>query len=112
MEEIKVGDFVRLDDGTIGKYQINKNWLNVVETNNKYIGFDIENDVVKHSSNIIDLIEVGDYVNGKEVIGKFYEESLKVLILDTRLNAKCRSKDIKTIVTKEKFESEIYRLEE
>lgn len=112
VEEIKVGNFVRLNDGTIGKYQINKNWINVVETNNKYIGFDIEKDILKHSSNIIDLIEIDDYVNGKKVIGKFYEENLKVLVLDTKLNAKCRSKDIKTIVTKEKFESESYRLEE
>ena len=110
MEEIKVNDFVKLDDGTIGKYQINKNWINVVETNNKYIGFDIEKDVVKHSSNIIDLIEIDDYVNGKKVIGKFYEENLKVLVLDTKLNAKCRSKDIKTIVTKEKYMANCYKV--
>lgn len=55
--EIKVGEYVRLDDGTVGKYQINKNWINVVETNDKYIGFDIENDIVKHSPNLIDIIE-------------------------------------------------------
>ena len=55
--EIKVGDWVRLDDGTVGKYQINKNWINVVETNDKYIGFDIEKDIVKHSPNLIDIIE-------------------------------------------------------
>lgn len=51
--EIKVGEYVRLDDGTVGKYQIN----NVVETNDKYIGFDIERDIVKHSPNLIDIIE-------------------------------------------------------
>lgn len=55
--EIKVGEYVRLDDGTVGKYQINKNWINVVETNDKYIGFDIERDIVKHSPNLIDIIE-------------------------------------------------------
>ena len=118
MEEIKVGEYVRsLVNGEISKVLEVSNLLE--ESNIKYYktgkftGFCSTEDYnVKHSSNIIDLIEVGDYVNGKEVIGKFYEESLKVLILDTRLNAKCRSKDIKTIVTKEQFANAEYRLEE
>ena len=111
MEEIKVNDFVRLRNGDVTRVKaINEKTFkckfNKVNCE-LFIDF-----IVKHSSNIIDLIEVGDYVNGKEVIGKFYEESLKVLILDTRLNAKCRSKDIKTIVTKEQFANAEYRLEE
>lgn len=52
---------MRLVDGTIGRYEVNKNWINVVETNDRYIGFDIENDVVKHSKKIKDLIEVRRY---------------------------------------------------
>ena len=125
MEEIKVGEYVRTpEQGFIGKLvEVNKNVLNYYKIDvgreihringmsDNYI-YSRDGFGLKHSSNIIDLIEVDDYVNGKKVIGKFYEESLKVLILDTRLNAKCRSKDIKTIVTKEKFESESYRLEE
>ena len=55
--EIKVNDYVRTDNGIIGKYKVNKNWINVIETNNKDIGIDIEKDIVKHSKNIIDLIE-------------------------------------------------------
>ena len=104
MEEIKIGEYVRLDSGNIYKVEDLDDYTFLSD---KFYGF-----IVKHSSNIIDLIEVDDYVNGKKVIGKFYEESLKVLILDTRLNAKCRSKDIKTIVTKEQFANAEYRLEE
>ena len=72
MEEIKVNEYVRTKQGDIGKYVIRQD-INFVETNNGFIGFDIENDIVKHSPNIIDLIEVGDYVNGIEVIN-IYEK--------------------------------------
>lgn len=118
MEEIKVNEYVKLDDGTIGKYQINKNWLNVVETNNKYIGFDIEKDVVKHSSNIIDLIEVGDYVNGSEVVAEKYKNyDMNFINVDSKISfgwgyGVIPENDIKSIVTKERFASMEYRLEE
>lgn len=110
VEEIKVGNFVRLNDGTIGKYQINKNWINVVETNNKYIGFDIEKDILKHSSNIIDLIEIDDYVNGKLIhkIDKgtnycyLYYGNCKTFV----------NYQIKSIVTHEQFSSIEYKVEE
>ena len=118
MEEIKVNEYVKLDDGTIGKYQINKNWLNVVETNNKYIGFDIEKDVVKHSSNIIDLIEIGDFVNGRLVLQVDYKNKnvcLLIPLTDTKANTNIMwygYEDIKTVVTKEQFANAEYRLEE
>ena len=111
MEEIKVNEYVRLRNGDVTRVKA----INEKTFKCKFHKVNCElfiDFIVKHSSNIIDLIEVGDYVNGKEVIGKFYEESLKVLILDTRLNAKCRSEDIKSIVTKEQFANAEYRLEE
>lgn len=111
MEEIKENEYIRLRNGDVTRVKA----INEKTFKCKFHKVNCElfiDYIVKHSSNIIDLIEVGDYVNGKEVIGKFYEESLKVLILDTRLNAKCRSEDIKTIVTKEQFANAEYRLEE
>ena len=69
MEKIKVGEYVRTISGNIGKYIIQQN-INYIDTGKQYIGIDIEKDIVKQSSNIIDLIEVGDYVNGYEVRGK------------------------------------------
>lgn len=58
MGEIKVGEYVRTDNGIIGKYVKFRGFEDSIETNNKWIGFDIEKDIVKHSPNIIDLIEV------------------------------------------------------
>ena len=75
MEEIKVGEYIRTRSKGIKRVcRIDNN-----KTVNKYMckgRNDLEYDeyeivktteVKKHSSNIIDLIEVGDYVNGYEV---------------------------------------------
>lgn len=78
--------------------------------------------IVKHSKNIIDLIEVGDYVNGKK-IEAILEPSIKVenvaekiLCFETDFpieqGLRCyHDCDIKSIVTKEQFASMEYRLE-
>lgn len=62
--------------------------------------------IVKHSKNIIDLIEVGDYVNRYPVVEV---DAFKdwVDIGDEVL----RERDIKSIVTKEQFASMEYKLE-
>ena len=100
--EIKVNDYVRTDNGIIGKYKVNKNWINVIETNNKDIGIDIEKDIVKHSNNIIDLIECGDYVNGVRIldITGDYIHTDEWDCCKERLNKK-----IKSIVTHEQYSS-------
>lgn len=68
--------------------------------------------VVKASYNIIDLIEVGDYVNGLKVIdivendiyiSDFYAPSYIGIV---------KVKDIKSVVTKEQFEYMEYRIGE
>ena len=65
---IEVGDFVRTRNGkirkvksTVAQYYITDR-LNISDNNQ----FEKE-DIVKHSKNIIDLIEVGDFVNGYPV---------------------------------------------
>lgn len=108
MNEIEVGDYVRLKDGTVGKYNVNKNWINVVETNDRYIGFDIETDIVKHSKNKIDLVEVGDIVHIKDVLHEdivyiWTEEYLKQIKEDINSGLKLFS-----IVTHEQFKSVEY----
>ena len=59
----------------------------------------------KSSSNIIDLIEVGDYVNGFPIIHKEND------ILKCGLLVQFKENEIKSIVTKEQFESIKYSLE-
>lgn len=63
------------------------------------------------SFNPIDLIEVGDYVNGREVVDIFYNANDEVIGIDTRGSVDYVESDIKSIVTKEQFESMIYKLE-
>lgn len=59
----------------------------------------------KFYENLIDLIEVGDYVNGFPVIHKEND------ILKCGLLVQFKENEIKSIVTKEQFESIKYSLE-
>ena len=66
--------------------------------------------------NPIDLIEIGDYVNGYLVTGFDYQYSSnkKVVFSNVRLDGtgiKIPAKDIKSIVTKEQFVSVKYEVE-
>ena len=75
--------------------------------------------IKKASHNIIDIIEVGDYVNGKEVKHIAYFEGVeedipKLIFVDEhRLipGETCENDDIKSVVTKEMFSSVEYRVE-
>lgn len=77
----------------------------------------LKRDIVKASHNIIDLIEVGDYVNGHKVL-EIYKDRIKFgedgLVLARRSNYDnyyLYLEDINSIVTKEQFESMKYSLE-
>jgi len=123
MEEIKIGEFLRLDGGKIVRYG-DKQDIRV--ENNRYIDYsgeyEWETRIVKHSSNIIDLIEVGDYVNGYKVydISTEYLVDInkdgKILHIEKEgfINATITEgeDDIKSICTKEQFENAEYRLED
>jgi hypothetical protein len=75
-----------------------------------------ENMIVKASNNIIDLIEVGDYVNGAKVLEiekdyKFIDGTIRdILWTDTKRNNAIWDETIKSIVTKEMFESMEYKV--
>lgn len=72
---------------------------------------EIKSHIVKTSYNIIDILEVGDYVNGKKV----YSLGLTIGILNT-INFEdgtfTIAENIKSIVTKEQFENMEYRIGE
>ena len=78
--------------------------------------------VVKASYNIIDILEKGDYVNGSKILG-FENEYIKeddkfvpfgIITENCYLNNNSwfTEKDIKSIVTKEQFESMKYEVGE
>lgn len=99
---MKVGDYVRTKKGTI--YQFNSTSSKALSGAKKYM--------VKSSPNIIDLIEVGDYVNGYLVttgnqnVGSVYISEIDGLGLKKKLY----EKDIKSIVTHEQFEAMKYEI--
>lgn len=110
---IEVGEYIRTKQGDIDKVILeytgkcaNPN-CSVKHISCKSNYYD-EEDIVKHSKNIIDLIEVGDYVNGNKVlqkIGKF----LEVSSCDIG-NNRIYDYMIKSIVTKQQFSNMEYRL--
>ena len=112
MEEIKVGEYVRTKQGVIGKVlEIDDifayldrevKYIEETETNIDYIH---KISITKHSPNIIDLIEVGDYVNGEVVIDTWNGNRIETH------RSNFHEDNIKSIVTHEQFESIKYRLE-
>lgn len=68
-DEISIGDYVRTRMGTIGKFKYyGDDKENIYFKNDRGTTCVYEKEIVKHSPNIIDLVEQGDYVNGKRVI--------------------------------------------
>ena len=127
--EIEVGEYVRTYDGFIGQViEINKENLNYYTINckrkvrrdgmyNPNHIFSRDEFIVKHSKNIIDLIEKGDYVNGRLVLQvdyKYKNVCLLIPFTDTQANTNIcwyGNEDIKSVVTKEQFKSVEYEVE-
>lgn len=115
--DIKIGEYVRTKSGFIGKVigrhggyglhyeldvnkEIQENFMNSIVH---------EDNIVKHSKNIIDLIEVGDYVNGKYVkeINQ-YKDGKSIIALIGIID----EKNIKTILTHEQYNANCYKIEQ
>lgn len=113
--KLEVGQFVRLKSGYICKiinindfrepnmkYGVEANYLKDV----MFIGND---DVVKASYNIIDILEKGDYVNGHEVKSK--QSGVKRIDIGEDENyVWLYEKDIKSVVTHEQMEQMAYKV--
>ena len=117
MQEIKVGWYVRTKDYGIQKITAIDEFAMedgvlyfATETNPNYLDFSYEDVIGEPSPNIIDLIEVGDYVNGKKVIFVCYtEQGSSGKFVETE-DGYWFETDIKTIVTKECFERCEYKI--
>ena len=130
--KLEVGMYVRTKNKIIKINQIIENGIRVFEDDYgrefeeetgkrviRYIdkdgwncGLD-EDEILKASHNIIDLIEVGDYVNGLLVIRilEDIETKEKYINLYGSLS-EWEEEDIKSIVTKQQFESMKYEVKE
>ena len=121
MEEIKVGEYVRDYDGFIVKVNEVQDYKedDDIWYEEKILKGTWKSMVVKHSPNIIDLIEVGDYVNRREVV-EFECEDETILAFpiytpDGLFNtiecyAPLEEFEIKTILTKEQFNNAMYEV--
>ena len=114
------GDYVRTDDGLIGKivsepYEYKDSIGHDIDfgDNNIYNEYEMYQNIIKSSPNIIDLIEVGDYVNGLKVIQMYSPEGKYTLWIKLSDNTFIdNSEDIKSIVTKEQFSCMEYKIGE
>lgn len=111
MDDLKVGEYVRTKNGKIDKV-INDNYY-ISEYIECEKGIVDKENIVNHSKNIIDLIEVGDFVNENEVIDKYLFNG-EMPVLETtgdETNAKCMCEsDIRTILTHEQYERNCYKI--
>ena len=119
--KLEVGQFARLKSGYICKI-ININDLREpnmqygVEANYlKNVMFIGDDDVVKASYDIIDILEVGDYVNSLKVtsVDKTFEENT-LIGLGTNFGFSKFDNDYKitSVVTHEQMEQMAYKVEE
>lgn len=125
MEEIQLGEYVRNNKGNIGKvigifkghctakYHIE--FQGTVKVKRQYLS---TKTIAKYSKNIIDLIEVEDIVNDYKIlnIANLKNSGKKVFtICKSDFKDICRvwgEEDIKTILTKEQYEKNCYRIGE
>ena len=123
IENYKLKYIYQRYNGEIRKFEVvNDNFL--VETKTG-LSIDFKSHLMlgKLSENTIDLIEVGDYVNGKKIDaildGGFKSEGVaeRILCFETDFPIENRLRayhdyDIKTILTKEKFKANEYIVKE
>ena len=116
---MNVNDYVRTEDGIkkVLKYTYNEKYENghCVWFDNKDYGIlftDEEVNKMKPSPNIIDLIEVGDYVNGYRVAEiETLPTKQKLIVVGYGYDAdEISENNIKSIVTKEQFKSIKYEV--
>ena len=117
--ELKPNMYVRTDEG-IRKiiedydegYELDKNLHYLYPEGHDLYKDDLEELDIKASRNIIDLIEVGDVITTNNLCGEVTKidiENNKIWIACCDYET-CRIEDVKSIVTKEQFESMSYEV--
>ena len=117
MKDIEVNEYVRTKEGEIHKVikiiEDDGDWDYYCCGNNVgYFAMDIAN----HSKHLIDLIEVGDFVNGYRVISVDYDvtnDTTECIELDLNSNYQYNFisiRQIQTILTKEVYMANCYKV--
>lgn len=121
MSEIKDGEYVRTNKGTIARIEDTEFDIKINNIGQiLYVTF-VEcvryyEVIVKHSPNIIDLIEVGDYVNGSRVIEvdncKGAMREIYIEGQNPETDCGIYFEQIETVITKEQFAQMGYKVKE
>lgn len=74
--------------------------------------YDINGKQYKASYNIIDLIEVGDYVNGRKVVDIFYDANDNAMEVCVLGSIEYDNNEIKSVITHEQMEQMEYKVGE
>lgn len=105
-DEYEVGEYYRTKNGEI---------LKIVDLDE--YGFLVDKfyyQIVKHSKNIIDLIECGDFVNGHKVKAIYLNGATKYIKLDNAYKdgqgTRTYKENIETILTKESYMANCYKV--
>ena len=128
-DKIEVGEYVKTKEGIIAQIKNIDYEADIYRFDRTiYINdFGMKNDVlynnemfkkvvVKHSKQLIDLIEIGDFVNGYKVINVINKEpcpSGKCVDIDSsKDSSECTlwEEDIQTILTKESYMANCYKV--
>ena len=115
--KLEVGQFVRTKDGYISRYKYYhttnaymEKLLCIPLSNGTFANIE---DIVKASYNIIDILEVGDYVNGYLVLNVLdFNDNTRILSLERIYDNKITEEDIKSVITHEQIEQMAYKVGE
>ncbi len=113
-DKIEVGEYIKDKEGNITKIC---NILNLDRDMYLYVGEDgfqySDNAIVRHSKQLIDLMEVGDFVNGHKVKAIYLNGATKYIKLDNAYKdgqgTRTYEENIETILTKELYEANCYK---
>ena len=115
--EIEVGEYVRTFNGLIGKVvelTDSGNYAIRIYNGAEYV---VRAVIKNHSKDLIDLIEVGDFVNGYKIleIGNIKNSEQRIFtICKSDFKSICKiweEQDIETILTKEQYQANCYTVE-
>lgn len=109
--EIEVGEYVRTENGIIDKVDSLCGMIeNTVYLKQQSLWFNMDY-IVKHSKQLIGVIECEDFVNGMEILhiddNKLYVEWSNEF---EEFTGFLKNKDIKTILTKEQYMANCYKV--
>ena len=118
--ELRENMYIRTKDGIIAKVDyidddtifFDKDLYRTYGDSIDFLEKDNLERIVKASYNIIDILEKGDYVNGREVVDIFYDVNDNVMNVCVLGSIVYDNNEIKSIITKEQMEQMAYKVGE